>query len=112
METLIYNIVAVFRGMHLSPAKHRYACLPRKCDYRTDTGTDRQTQDNVIPMCRYALQVTQQANFENGGPSPMATNLNLKQIKGQGHGMMPMERARHKGHAKYQCFILILQTDE
>ena len=29
--------------MHVSPAKHSYACLPRKRDYRTDTQTDRRT---------------------------------------------------------------------
>ena len=46
------NIVAAFRGMHGLPAKHSYAWLPRKCDYRTD----RQTPDKVIPMCRHALQ--------------------------------------------------------
>ena len=47
--------------MHVSPAKHSYAWLPRKCDYRTDTHThtDRQTPDKVIPMCRYASQATQ-----------------------------------------------------
>ena len=39
----LINIVAAFRGMHVSPAKHSYAWLPRKCDYRTDTHTDRQT---------------------------------------------------------------------
>ena len=59
----ISNIVAVFRGMHVSPAKHSYAWLPRKCDYRTDARTDgrtdRQTPDKVIPMCRYASQATQ-----------------------------------------------------
>ena len=37
------NIVAAFQGMHVSPAKHSYAWLPRKCDYRTDSRTDRQT---------------------------------------------------------------------
>ena len=31
------NIVAAFRGMHASPAKHSYAWLPRKWDYQTDT---------------------------------------------------------------------------
>ena len=53
------NIVVAFRGMHVSPAKHSYAWLPRKCDYRTDRQTDRQTYrrtdrqtpDKVIPMC-------------------------------------------------------------
>ena len=33
----INNIVAAFWGMHVSPAKHSYAWLPRKCDYRTHT---------------------------------------------------------------------------
>ena len=59
---LIVNTVAAFWGMHVSPAKHSSAWLPRKCDYRTDaqtdTWTDGQTLDKVIPMCRYALQVT------------------------------------------------------
>ena len=48
--------VAAFRGMHVSPVKHSYAWLPRKCDYRTD----RQTPDKVIHMCRYASQATQE----------------------------------------------------
>ena len=34
-------VVAAFRGMHVSPAKHSYAWLPRKCDYQTDRRTDR-----------------------------------------------------------------------
>ena len=33
--------------------------LPRKCDYRTDIHTDRQTPGKVIPMCGYALKATQ-----------------------------------------------------
>ena len=49
------NKVAAFRGMHVSPAKHSYAWLPRKCDYLTN----RQTPNKVIPMCRYASQATQ-----------------------------------------------------
>ena len=32
--------MAAFRGMHVSPAKHSYAWLPRKCDNRTDTHTN------------------------------------------------------------------------
>ena len=51
--------MAALQGMHVSPAKHSYVWLPRKCDYRTETQTDRQTPDKVIPMCRYALQATQ-----------------------------------------------------
>ena len=38
------NIVAAFRGMHVSPVKHSYAWLPRKCDYGTDTQTERRTE--------------------------------------------------------------------
>ena len=58
------NIVAAFRGMHVSPAKHSYAWLPRKCDYRTDTRrTDRHMPEKVIPMCRYASQVTQKSRL-------------------------------------------------
>ena len=51
--------MAAFRGMHVSPAKHSYAWLPRRCDYQTDRRTDRQTPDKVIPKCRYASQATQ-----------------------------------------------------
>ena len=39
----VKNIVAAFRGMHVSPAKHSYAWLSRKCDYRTDRHTHSQT---------------------------------------------------------------------
>ena len=56
---IIYNILATFRGMHVSPSKYSYAWLPRKCDYRTDghtdTKTDRQTDagqsDPYVPLC-------------------------------------------------------------
>ena len=51
--------MGAFWGMHVSPAKHSYAWLPRKCDYQTDRHTHRQTPDKVIPMCRYASQATQ-----------------------------------------------------
>ena len=37
MNRKILNIVAGFRRMHVSPTKHSYAWLPRKCDYRTDS---------------------------------------------------------------------------
>ena len=39
MPLEIKNIVAAFRGMHVSPANHSYAWLPRKCDYPTDSRT-------------------------------------------------------------------------
>ena len=49
------NIVAAFRGMHVSPAKHSYAWLSRKCDYRTDRRTHTQTDagqsDPYVPLC-------------------------------------------------------------
>ena len=35
--------MAAFRGMHMSPAKHSYVWLPRKCDYRTDRHMHRRT---------------------------------------------------------------------
>ena len=50
------KIVAAFRGMHVSPAKHSYGS-------ETDGWTDRQTTDKVIPMCRYASQATQKCTF-------------------------------------------------
>ena len=54
--------------MIVSPAKNSYAWLPRKCDYRTDrqtnTRTDKQKPDKVIPMCRYASQATQKFFIE------------------------------------------------
>ena len=39
-QLLIHNIVAAFRGMHVLPAKHSYAWLPRKCNYLTDGRMD------------------------------------------------------------------------
>ena len=48
-----------FRGMHVSPAKHSYARLPRKCDYWTDAHThrrmdgqkDARQSDPYVPLC-------------------------------------------------------------
>ena len=54
------NIVAAFRGMHVSPAKHSYGSVT---DGQTDRRTDRQTTDKVIPMCRYASQATQKCSI-------------------------------------------------
>ena len=51
------NIVAAFRGMQVSPAKHSYAWLPRKCDYQTDRHihkygqTDAGQSDPYVPLC-------------------------------------------------------------
>ena len=53
------NIVAAFRGMHVSPAKHSFGKCDRRTDRQTDRRPDRRTTDKVIPMCRYASQATQ-----------------------------------------------------
>ena len=73
-DVIVENIVATFRGMHVWPAKHSYAWLPRSVTTgqthgqtggRTDRRTNRQTPDKVIPMCRYASQATQQTVVED-----------------------------------------------
>ena len=43
LQFFLINIVAAYRGMHVSPAKHSYVWLPRKRDYRTDRHTHGQT---------------------------------------------------------------------
>ena len=55
------NIVAAFRGMHVSPVKHSYqeSVTIGQTDRRTDRQTDRQMPDKVIPMCCYVSQATQ-----------------------------------------------------
>ena len=49
MCCLVYdwNIVAAFRGMHVSPAKHSY----RKFDYRRDGQTDAGQSAPYVPLC-------------------------------------------------------------
>ena len=47
----ITNIVASFRGMHVSPAKLSYVLLPRKCDYRTDGQRDAGQSDPYVLIC-------------------------------------------------------------
>ena len=63
------NIGAAFRGMHVPPAKHSYAWLPRKCDYRTDTHTHGQTDtgqsDPYVPLC-FAGDTTRSTVKVNG----------------------------------------------
>ena len=56
--------MVAFQVMPMSHAKYSDEWLPKYCDYRTDTQTDRdwQTLDKVIHMCRYALQATQKNN--------------------------------------------------
>ena len=56
----VWNIVAAFQGMYVSPTKHSFVWLQSKCEYRTDRLTDklmdRQMPEKVIPMCCYASQ--------------------------------------------------------
>ena len=49
--TMLKTRMAALQGMHVSPAKHSYACLPRKCDYQRDRHTDRQTSDLNVLLC-------------------------------------------------------------
>ena len=56
-DITVRKIVAAFRGMYVSPAKHSFGKFDRKVtDRRTDGQTDGQTTYKVIPMCRYASQ--------------------------------------------------------
>ena len=68
LSNITINIVAAFGGMHVSPAKHSYVRLPRKCDYQesvTTGQTDGQTDADEcmcrlrnIAMCDYQESVT------------------------------------------------------
>ena len=58
----IQNIVAAFWGMQVSPAKHSYAWLPRKCDYRTDTQTDGRTDRRRTKWYLRAAMLRRQHN--------------------------------------------------
>ena len=58
------NIGAAFRGMHVSPAKHSYVWLPRKCDYRTDRQTDARQSDPYVPLC-FAGDTTRKTTLSN-----------------------------------------------
>ena len=40
---MLLKIVAAFRGMHVSPAKHSFGKCDRRRDGQTDSQTDRQT---------------------------------------------------------------------
>ena len=54
-DSSMYTRIAVFQGMHVSPSKHSYVWLPRKCDYLRD----RKMPNKVIPMCCYFSPETQ-----------------------------------------------------
>ena len=49
---LTRKIVAAFRGMHVSPAKHSYASVTdRQTDRRTDRQTDDGQSDPYVSLC-------------------------------------------------------------
>ena len=80
--------MAAFWRMHVSPAKHSHEWLPRKCDYRTDTRTDRQKPVKVFPLCCYALQVTQKwmCLWNTNAPSGNIVQIGYFKFKGHGQG--------------------------
>ena len=43
--------------LHVSPEKHSYAWLPRKCDYQTDRQTDARQSDPYMLLC-FACDIT------------------------------------------------------
>ena len=45
------NKVAIFRGRHVPHAKHSYALLPGKFDYRIERQTDAGQSDPYVPLC-------------------------------------------------------------
>ena len=62
MNLFYSNIMAAFRGMHASPAKHSSAWLPRKCDYRTYRQTDGQTDRRQTKWSLCAATLCRQHN--------------------------------------------------
>ena len=76
-NSYVRNVVVAFWGVHVSPAKHSYSWLPRKCDYRqTDTRTNGQTDNTQSdPYVRYASQATQKSTNEHHDQS--TTNCRL-----------------------------------
>ena len=62
VPTIRANIVAAFRGMHVSPAKHSYAWLWRKCDYRTDKHTHAHTDRRRTKWSLCAAMLRRQHN--------------------------------------------------
>ena len=42
--------VEALLGMHVSPVKHSYSWLPRKCNFWTDKQTDAGQSDSYVPL--------------------------------------------------------------
>ena len=58
-----HNIVTAFWGMHVLPAKHSYAWLPRKCDYWTDRQMDGQTRRIKWSLCDATISLIKLFEF-------------------------------------------------
>ena len=75
------NIVAAFRGMHVSSAKHSYAWLPRKLDYWTDRRTDAgQHAGQSDPLCTTMLRRRHKNQINNSTFLCYAVNSDWKKI--------------------------------
>ena len=63
-QTLLAKIVAAFRGMHVSPAKHSYASVT-VTDGQTDRRTDDGQSDPYVALC-FAGDTTKRFYLELG----------------------------------------------
>ena len=127
-QSFMINIVAAFQGMHVSPAKHSYAWLPRKCYYWTDRQMDRQTDgqtdagqsDPYVPLCfagdtkiswpklKFLTQMDRKKDRYRGkkdafmkyyGPQPQQSTKTYFECKGQSQGHTVIEKALLVEHA-------------
>ena len=82
------KIVAAFQGMHVSPAKHSYVWLPRKCDYRTDRQTDGQTDRHRTKwsLCAAMLRRWHKNKLWTHSPTHQTFTLDPTSDKSQGGG--------------------------
>ena len=74
------NIVAAFRGMHESPAKHSSAWLPRKCDYRTDRRRTRWSPCTAMLRRRHRNVRSPSNKDKRLPPPPPKGTVNLLRI--------------------------------
>ena len=56
--------MAAFRGMHVLPAKHSYAWLPRKCDYQTALQGTQQEGIALAILLEFTYHSSFQAAYE------------------------------------------------
>ena len=109
----VRNIVAAFQGMHVSPAKHSYAWLPRKCDYQesvttgqTDGQTDAGQSDPYVQLCFAGDTKTvyfMHSRFQKGQCSyeywrkSTTFKLDLKFIKWKSYTEFQLNMSKHVG---------------